>query len=162
MRLIRKNDSVDYGKLNEGIRIGVNILKIFFILSIVCLVFICSKLLGDWMILPFIGKILAVISPLFIGIVIAWLFDPFVTYLNKKGVSRILGAIFVYVIFLSLSYLLIRLMIPSITNQLNDLAKSVPNFISYLKDNIDSFFDNLVDIKKLLLILSGGDNGLGL
>ena len=97
--LKRKSDSIDYGKLNEGIRIGVNILKIAFILAIVCLIFICSKLLGDWKILPFIGKILAIISPLFIGIILAWLFDPFVTFLNKKGVSRILGAIFVYVIF---------------------------------------------------------------
>lgn len=139
----KKSDSVDYGRLNEGIRIGVNILKIAFVLSIVMLVFICSRLLGDWGIIPFIGKILAIISPLFIGIIIAWLFDPFVTYLNKKGVSRILGAIFVYVIFLSFIYLLIRLMIPSITNQLNDLAQSVPTFINYLKDNIDSFFDNL-------------------
>lgn len=141
--LKRKNDSIDYSKLNEGIRIGVNILKIVFILAIVCLVFICSKLLGDWKILPFIGNIFTIISPLFIGIVIAWLFDPFVTYLNKKGVSRILGAIFVYVIFLSLIYLLISLMVPSITSQLNDLAQGVPSFINYLKDNIDSFFDNL-------------------
>lgn len=141
--LRKKSDSVDYGKLNEGIRIGVNILKIFFVLAIVCLVFICSKLLDDWKILPFIKQMLSIISPLFIGIVIAWMFDPLVTYLNKKGVSRILGAIFVYVIFLSFIYLLIRLMIPSIANQLNDLAQSVPTFINYLKDNIDSFFDNL-------------------
>ena len=141
--LKRKNDAVDYGKLNEGIRIGVNILKIAFILSIVMLIFICSKLLADWKILPFMGKLLTIISPLFIGILIAWLFDPLVTYLNTKGVSRILGAIFVYVIFLSFIYLLIRLMVPSITNQLNDLAQSVPSFINYLKDNIDSFFDNL-------------------
>ena len=139
----KNNDSIDYGKLNEGIRIGVNILKIFFILSIVVLIFICSRLFSDWKILPFIGKILTIISPLFIGIVIAWLFDPFVTYLHKKGVSRILGAIFVYVIFLSLIYLLIRLMIPSISNQLNDLAQSVPTFINYLKNNIDNFFENL-------------------
>jgi len=141
--LKRKNDSVDYNKLNEGIRIGVNILKIVFVLTIVCLVFICSKLLGDWGILPFLGKILSIISPLFIGIVIAWLFDPFVSYLNKKGVNRILGTIFVYVVFLSFIYLLIRLMIPSISDQLNDLAQSVPTFINYLKDNIDTFFDNL-------------------
>lgn len=144
--LKRKSDSVDYGKLNEGIRISVNILKIVFVLTIVCLVFICSKLLKDWGILPFIGKILSIISPLFIGIGIAWLFDPVVTYLNKKGVNRILGTIFVYVIFLSFIYLLIRLMIPSITNQLNDLAQSVPTFINYLKDNIDGFFDNLNNI----------------
>lgn len=141
--LRKKNDSIDYGKLNEGIRIGVSILKIFLILAIVMLIFICSRLLGDWGILPFIGKILAIISPLFIGIGIAWLFDPFVTYLQKKGVNRILGAIFVYIIFLSFIYLLIRLMVPSISNQLNDLAQSVPTFINYLKDQIDNFFDNL-------------------
>lgn len=139
----KKSDSVDYLKLNEGIRIGVNILKIIFILAIVSLVFICSKLLGDWKILPFIKSILSVISPLFIGIGLAWLFDPLVTALRKKGVSRILGSIFVYIILLSFIYLLVRLMVPSITNQLNDLAQSVPTFINYLKDNIDSFFDNL-------------------
>lgn len=139
----KKSDSVDYTKLNEGIRIGVNILKIVFILAIVILVFICSKLLGDWKILPFLGKILSVISPLFIGIVLAWLFDPIVTKLQKKGVSRILGSICVYIVFLSFIYILIRLMVPSITNQLNDLAQSVPSFINYLKDNIDSFFNHL-------------------
>lgn len=143
MMLKRKSDAVDYKKLNEGISIGVSILKIIFILAIVMLVFICSRLLSDWKILPFIGKILTIISPLFIGIILAWLFDPFVTKLNKKGVSRVLGAIFVYVIFLSLIYLLIRLMIPSIANQLNDLAQSVPSFVNYLKDNIDGFFNNL-------------------
>lgn len=141
--LKRKSDSLDYKKLNEGISLGVSILKIIFILTIVMLVFICSRLLSDWKILPFIGKILTVISPLFIGIILAWLFDPFVTKLNKKGVSRVLGAIFVYVIFLSLIYLLIRLMVPSIANQLNDLAQSVPSFVTYLKDNIDGFFNNL-------------------
>lgn len=139
----KKTDSINYGKLNEGIAIGVSLLKIIFILTIVVLVFICSKLLEDWKILSSIGNVLSVISPLFIGIGLAWLFDPFVSYLNKKGVSRILGAIFVYIIFLSFIYLLLRLMIPSITNQLNDLAKNVPNFINYLKENIDKFFENL-------------------
>lgn len=141
--LKRKNDSLDYGKLNEGIKIGVNILKIVFVLAIVSLVFICSSLIGNWKVIPLISKIITIISPLFIGIMIAWLFDPFVTYLNKKGVSRILGTIFVYIIFLSIVYLLIRLMIPSISKQLNDLVQSVPGFVNYLKEAIDNFFDNL-------------------
>ena len=100
----KKTDSINYGKLNEGIAIGVSLLKIIFILTIVVLIFICSRLLEDWKILSSIGNILSVISPLFIGIGLAWLFDPFVSYLNKKGVSRILGAIFVYIIFLSLHF----------------------------------------------------------
>jgi len=139
----RKNDAVDYAKLNEGISVGVNILKIVFILAIVSLIFICSKLLADWRILPFIGTVFNIISPLFIGILIAWLLNPFVTYLQKKGVNRVLGTIFVYVLLLTFIFILIRLMVPSITNQVNDLANSVPSFINYLKDNIDSFFDYL-------------------
>ena len=139
----KKNDTIDYAKLNEGIGLGVNILKIFFILAIVSLIFICSNLIANWKILPFIGKIFSIISPLFIGILIAWLLNPFVTCLQKKGVNRVLGTIFVYVLLLTFIYILIRLMIPSITNQVNDLAQSVPSFINYLKDNIDNFFEYL-------------------
>ena len=134
----KKDTEVDYTKLNEGIRIGVDILKIFLILIIVSLVFISSKLIIDWKILPFIKTILKVLSPLFIGIVLAWLFDPAVTKLQKKGVNRVLGALFVYVLLILFIYLLCRLMIPSVASQLEDLGESVPNFISYLQEQIDN------------------------
>lgn len=138
-----KDTNVDYTKLNEGIRIGVDILKIMLILAIVSLVFVSSKLLIDWKILPFIKTFLKILSPLFIGIILAWLFDPLVTKLQKKGVNRILGSIFVYVILIFFIYLLCRLMIPSIADQLEDLGKNVPDFVNYLKKNIDSFFDTI-------------------
>jgi len=143
--MFKKNSDseLDYTKLNEGIRIGVDILKIFLILVIVSLIFISSKLAIDWKILPFIKTILKVLSPLFIGVVIAWLFDPLVTKLQNKGVNRVLGAIFVYVVLILFIYLLCRLMIPSIANQLEDLGNSVPNFISYLREQIDNFFDSV-------------------
>ena len=138
-----KDKELDYTKLNEGIRVGVDILKIMLILAIVSLVFVSSKLLIDWKILPFFKTVLRILSPLFIGIVLAWLFDPLVTKLQKKGVSRVLGSIFVYVVLIFFIYLLCRLMVPSIANQLEDLGKSVPNFVNYLKENIDSFFDTI-------------------
>ena len=139
----KKEDSVDYGKLNEGIRIGVDILKIALVLTVVLLVFISGKLLIDWGVLRFLGTLLKVLSPLFIGIVLAWLFDPVVTKLQKKGVNRVLGTLFVYVLLILFIYLLCRLMIPSIAGQLEDLGKSVPNFISYLQGTMDDFFKNL-------------------
>lgn len=138
-----KDNGVDYTKLNEGIRIGVDILKIFLILVIVSLVFISTKLAIDWKILPFLKTILKVLSPLFIGIVLAWLFDPVVTKLQKKGVNRVLGAIFVYVLLIFFIYLLCRLMIPSIASQLEDLGNSLPNFITYIQDQLDNFFDGI-------------------
>ncbi len=141
-----KDDALDYKKINEGITIGVNLLRIIFILAVALLIFVCSKLLHDWGILPFVKKILTIISPLFIGILIAWLVDPMVKKLEKKKVNRTLGTVFVYVIFLSAVYLVLRLMIPTVWHQLNELISSVPSFLNSIKDWIDNFFDRLSDI----------------
>lgn len=142
----KKVDGVDYQKLNEGIETTTILLKIFLVLALVSLVYVITRLFIEWRILPFISSILSIISPLFIGIVIAWLFDPVVKRLCKKGVNRTLAAIFVYIVFLAFIYLLLRLMIPSVYNQLNDLITSVPSLVTYLKDSIDDLFVNLTDI----------------
>lgn len=141
-----KTEGVDYQKLNEGIQTGTLLLKIFLVLSIVVLVYVVTRLLTEWKVWNFVGTILSVISPLFIGIVIAWLFDPIVKRLNKKGVNRTLGAIFVYVIFIAFIYLMLSIMIPTVYDQLNDLISSVPSFLNYLKDSIDNIFVNLTEI----------------
>lgn len=141
-----KTEGVDYQKLNEGIQTGTLLLKIFLVLSIVILVYVVTRLLTEWKVWNFVGTILSVISPLFIGIVIAWLFDPIVKRLNKKGVNRTLGAIFVYVIFIAFIYLMLSIMIPTVYDQLNDLIASVPSFLNYLKDSIDNIFVNLTEI----------------
>ena len=127
----KQDKELDYTKLNEGIKIGVDILKIFLVLVVAALVFIIGKLLIDWKVFVFIRRFLKILSPLFIGIVIAWLFDPVVTKLQKKGVNRVLGSIFVYIILILFIFLLGKLMIPSITTQLEDLGSSLPNFVNF-------------------------------
>ena len=114
LRKKTESNSIDYQKLNEGIKTGTLLLKIFLVLAIVLSIYVISRLLGEWKVLPFIGSILSILSPFFIGIVIAWLFDPLVKALEKKGVKRTLGAIFVYVIFIAFIYLILRLMIPAV------------------------------------------------
>ena len=141
-----KDDALDYKKINEGIGIGVNLLRVIFILAVALLIFVCSKLLHDWEILPLIGRVLSIISPFFIGILIAWLVDPMVKALHKKGVHRTLGTIFVYVIFLSAVSLVLRVMIPTVWHQLNELISSVPPFLNSIKDWIDGAFDRVSDM----------------
>ena len=46
----------------------------------------------------FVLSLLKVLAPLFIGFVIAWLFNPLVKKLESKGISRTMGAILVYTI----------------------------------------------------------------
>ena len=156
----KEDEKINYTKLNEGIKIGVDILKILLILTIITVVFISGKLLVDWGILRILKNVLKILSPLFIGIVIAWLFDPVVTKLQKKGVNRVLGTIFVYVLLILFIYILCRLMIPSIADQLEDLGKAVPNLVNYLKENIDKFFDNFDNADAVKEGLYNGINDL--
>ncbi len=143
MFMKKKDDSLDYKKLNEGIRIGVTLLKITLFLAVVLLTYISLKLIGELKIFPTIGKLLKIISPFFIGMVIAWLFDPVVKSLEKKKVNRPLGIVFVYVVFIAVIVLLLYIMIPMVGNQLNDLIVSAPAFFNDVKDWADGIFVSL-------------------
>ena len=71
------------------------------IVAIVLCGTIILKNLNVWNILLTFLKVLA---PLFIGFVIAWLFNPIVKKLNKKGIPRIVGSLLVYTVFLLFIY----------------------------------------------------------
>lgn len=143
--MFKKNndEKLNIPKINEGVKVGVNLLKLSYFLIVVMAIYLVTLLLSRWKVLPFILDILKVISPLFIGLVIAWLFDPLVTKLQKKGVNRVLGTIFTYVLIILFFVILGSLTIPSITSQLNDLVSATPGFVSYLKDKIDEIFNTI-------------------
>lgn len=143
MFMKKKDDSVDYRKLNEGIKVGVTLLKIILFLAIVLLAYVSLKLMRELKIFDIIGRILKIILPFFIGIAIAWLFDPMVRSLEKKKVNRTLGVIFIYVMFLAFIILLLYAMIPMVIDQLNELIAAAPSFFNETKDWIDGFFDGL-------------------
>lgn len=146
--MLRKNssDKLDIAKINEGVKISVSVLRILLFMLGVALVYLVTLILSKWNILPIIFDVLKVISPLFIGIVVAWLLDPFVTKLNKRGVSRPLGVVFTYVLMIVIILLFFWLTIPSISSQVNDFVSSIPSFVSYLKDGIDGIFANLSNL----------------
>lgn len=144
--LKKNNEKLDINKVNEGLNIGINVLKILLFMLGVTLIYIVTLILSKWNVLPILLDILKVISPLFIGLVVAWLLDPFVTKLNKKGVSRPLGVVFVYLLMIIALVLFFWLTIPSISSQINDFVSSIPSFISYLKEGIDDIFDNISKI----------------
>lgn len=143
MFIKKKEDSVDYRKVNEGIRVGVTLLKIILFLAIVLLAYVSLKLMRELKIFIIVGRILKIILPFFIGIAIAWLFDPVVRSLEKKKVNRPLGVVFVYVMFLAFIVLLLYAMIPMVIDQLNELIASAPSFFNEIKDWVDGFFDGL-------------------
>lgn len=143
----KKNDkNVDMQSLNEVIVLSKKILRIAFFLIIVVGIYAITMLLKEWKILDIITSILKILTPLFIGLVIAWLFNPFVTFLKNKGIKRGFGALIVYFVFILVLILVLGAIIPGLSSQINDFAKTIPSVLSSVIDFINNFLVKIGDI----------------
>ncbi len=138
-----KKDEIDTKKLNEAITTGNKILNLTYALIIIALIGGSIYLLRTLNILPIIGTLLGVISPFFIGFIIAWLLNPIVNKFTSYGMKRGLSVVMVFLLFLVLIYLFCLAVIPSLVSQLNDIAKLVPDMLENAKDIIDKLFVKL-------------------
>lgn len=138
-----KKEKVDTEKLNEAITIGNKILKLTYALIIIALIGGTIFLLRTLNIFPIIGTLLGVISPFFIGFIIAWLLNPIVNKLTDHGMKRGLATVIVFILFLALIYLFCLAVIPSLVSQINDIAKMVPDILDNLKEIVDKIFVKL-------------------
>ena len=139
---------INYSKLNDLISLSHNILKILFVLLIIIGLYAVIMLIKEVKIFPFIFSILKIIAPFFIGVFIAWLFDPIVTKLDKKGIRRILGTILCYVVFLGIIFLIIYAIIPLLSEQINDfVTTTIPSLYDTSKHWIDNIFNNVGNIE---------------
>lgn len=134
---------VDKKELNEIVHLSKQILKILYVVFIIAGIYVTTIILKEWHVWSFIVQLLKIVAPLFIGLVIAWLFNPFVNKLQKKGVKRCLGATLTYVIFIGIIVLIISLIIPMMTNQINELVKSIPSIVNTIRGWIDGIFNKL-------------------
>ena len=138
--MFRKRNKIDTDGLNEIIFLSKNILKLLFIILIISIVLVGVLLFREVGIFRFIGNVLGVLSPLFIGFVVAWLFAPLVDKMTKKGMSRILASIIVYVIFILFLVVFFRIFIPIIYDELNELISTLPGIMQDITDWINNFF----------------------
>ena len=141
--MFKKKNEIDTGGLNEIIYLSKNILKLLFIILIIGIILAGTILLKELGAFKFLGGVLNVLAPLFIGFVVAWLFAPLVDKLTKKGMSRILSSMIVYVIFIAFLLVFFRIFIPIIYNELNELIKTLPSILSKITDFINNIFDKL-------------------
>ncbi len=143
----KKNDkNVDMQSLNEVIVLSKKILKIAFFLIIVVGIYAITMLLKEWKILDIIISIFKILTPLFIGLVIAWLFNPLVTFLKKKGIRRGFGALIVYLLLIVVIFLVLGSLIPILSDQINDFAKMIPNILNSVIDFINGLLVKIGDI----------------
>lgn len=138
----KDNNKLDIETLNEVISLGKKILNISFFMIIMCLILFGTYLIKEWHVLSFIKDFFIVILPIFIGLIIAWLFDPLVKWLQGKKVPRIVGCIVVYIAFLSFLTLIIYLIVPSFIGQIKDFIGGIPEILKELKNFVNNFIGN--------------------
>ena len=150
---IEKND------LKDVISISKKILKLFYVILIVIGIYILLKIVKGLGILEIVINILKILSPLFIGIVVAWLLNPFVKWLEKKNIRRGIGVSFSYIILIACVFLLVKAIIPLLYNQTIELVSNFPNIFQSLKDwfstilsNFDYKMINIDNVEKTLLL----------
>lgn len=141
-----RNKEINIEEVNSVISLSKRILKLLYVVMIVAIVFLASVLLKDWGVFTFIKTLLSVISPLFIGFIIAWLFNPAVKKLEKKKIPRIAGSLIVYAIFLIFLVVFIKILVPTIYVQLNELVGNLPEIFNEVKLATNKLFESLNDM----------------
>ena len=140
---MNNKNEVNYKKLNEVISLSSKLLKIFYVVIIVITIYSATLILKEWSVFSIIGKILRVLAPLFIGMVFAWLMRPLVNYLEKKKVRRWITIVAIYVVILSILYLLLSTILPVLYEQVSELAKMLPSIFKDLKVTIDNLISKI-------------------
>lgn len=138
-----KNDEkekLNYKNLNALIATARVILKIGLVLAICGVIIFAFVFLEKTQILNIIGTILNIIMPLFIGLGIAWLFDPLIQKLENRKLSRKLSTTIVYVLFILVLIILLLLVVPEFISQLKELIGQVPALLAEVKVFIGNIF----------------------
>ena len=147
MALFKKSDQeLDIKKINDVVGLSKKILNITYVLFIALAIFVFIRLSKELNILNFIFTILKIVSPLFIGIVVAWLFNPIVTYLQKNGMRRGLGAAVSYLLLIGVLTIMIWSIVPTLSEQINDFASMIPSLFDTIKGWINTLFEGLNNI----------------
>lgn len=143
MLKIKNRKDINIEEVNNVITLSKRILKLLYVVMIVAIIFLASVLLKEWGVFTFIKTLLKVISPLFIGFVVAWLFNPAVKKLQSKGMPRIASSLLIYAIFLTGLVIFIRVLVPTLYTQLNDLIGNLPSIFNDVKEATNKAFESM-------------------
>ena len=78
--------------------------------------------IGLWL----LYQVRVIFPPLVLALAIIFILNPLISVLERRGVSRVLGTLAVYLIFFVLVFLLIALLVTPLQNQVADLSGDLP------------------------------------
>lgn len=83
------------------------------------------------------------LSSIIIAIIFAYIIDPIVNFLERKGVKRQFGVIIVYISVFLIFAILIISVIPKTINEISNLLTSLPGMVDTLTKNVNSFLTEI-------------------
>ena len=97
---MKDNKKINYDDINEITNTGKKILKILYLLLIVLGIYALTLINKEWGVFRAIWSIIKVISPLFIGVIIAYLINPIINRMtSKKKMNRAVATSIVFITF---------------------------------------------------------------
>lgn len=160
---------LDIKNINDVVLLLKKILKISYGVIMIAAIVGITLISKEWNVKAFIFSVLSVVSPLFIGFLVAWLFNPFVTWLKEKGIRRSFGTFITYVLLFGILFILFSAIVPLLIDQINEFVKSIPAVISTVDgwlNDIFKKFENIdyinADMIKLQIVDSLKNFGTGM
>lgn len=135
-------DKININNLNKCIKEYKNLAHYLNILVIISILSLAVYILNKLHVFSLCCDFLKVISPLFIGIIFAWLLSPIVDKLIEKRVPKVVACIIVYTILIGIIFVILALFIPSLISQIKDLIAAMPNILEELKEMVDGILGN--------------------
>ena len=143
-----KDNELDYRAINKFFNTSNNLLKFVLALVIILAILLATYLIKEWNILGIIGTILSVISPVFIGFVIAWLLDPLATKLSNK-MPRVIACILTYLIIFGSLILILAFTVPTLSSSVSEIVNVIPDIVDNAQDFASDVLEKFGDSKQV-------------
>lgn len=134
---------LDIKSINTIIKLTKKLLKISLYIAVILGIYTFIVLGKESGLFAMIIKLLQIIAPLFIGIVIAWLFNPLVKWFTKKGIRRGIAAVIIYIVFIGSIILFMGALMPTLYTQVQEFAKVIPDIFDKVQDWGTNIFQSL-------------------
>lgn len=129
----KSNKEIDIRKVNDTVDLASKVLKVTYFLLLALGVYLILLLFKETKILHLLWVVITIVAPLFIGILIAWLFDPFVKWLQTKKIKRSIGALITYFILFLIVFVILAALIPLLVEQIGEFIKMAPGVFETIK-----------------------------
>ena len=137
----KNNKEINFGKINDTVDLASKVLRVTYFLLLALGFYLIILLFKETKILHLLWIVITIVAPLFIGILIAWLFDPFVKWLQTYKIKRSLGAVITYLILFLIVFIVLAALIPLLVEQIGEFIKMAPGVFETIKGWSLGIFD---------------------